>query len=249
MWNRRDPLGYVDGMGLALYVSNKPLNSVDSFGNQEEFKVRLPSFSKNCLGTYPDPPPGGSSPPKPREPYFHGSAMPEEIIFVFLNQPSKAAQLKNIPILRKPDLTPTPPTGLPELAGGGRIHESVLAPGQIIGVTGASPCVGVLLIPPDKTQPTYAIHFQCTNSPSRNMPVLPYYLAADYKAVLCGAEFDPDPVTNRQPMYALKSVISELKYQGIPIKGYVPAPGMAVDSSGNIIWTTPESQPTQQYEP
>jgi len=174
--------------------------------------------------------------------------MPEEETWVLFDQPSKAELLKDIPILRQPDLTPRPPNGLPELAGGGRIHKSVLSPGQIIGVTGASPCVGVLLIPPSNKSPTYAIHFQCSNSPSRNMPILPPYIAPQYRAVLCGAQFDPDPVTNRQPINALKSVIRQLKYQGIPIEGYIAAPGMAVDSSGNIIWTTPD-QPKNQYEP
>ena len=66
-WTRRDPLGYVDGMGLYEYVHSSPVGVVDSSGfmgdacggmcgNRSAIAPTSPSDYQNCApGTYYDP--------------------------------------------------------------------------------------------------------------------------------------------------------------------------------------------------
>ncbi|MGE0365174.1 MAG: RHS repeat domain-containing protein [Phycisphaerales bacterium] len=71
-WTRRDPLGYIDGMGLYEYVRTSPLRHTDDSG----LRCGIDFGSYNLLngGGQPSPPrcmpgyPGGSDPPRTREP-------------------------------------------------------------------------------------------------------------------------------------------------------------------------------------
>ena len=64
-WTNRDPLGYVDGMGLYQYVASTPVVAHDSTGNRRDWPLpeplapsdQLPRQVKPATPTWPLPPP------------------------------------------------------------------------------------------------------------------------------------------------------------------------------------------------
>jgi hypothetical protein len=69
-----------------------------------------------------------------------------------------------------------------------------------------------------------------------------------YKAIIAGAEQGTDKVGDAERLHTLGDVTKWLRRQGVPIAGYVPAPGFCVDRNGKVYWTTPAGIPVNTYE-
>jgi|GEM_PF-3676416 len=126
----------------------------------------------------------------------------------------------------------------------------------LIGVTGAAPCVGVILVPSDHSLPTYAIHFAPGDDPlatfhdlfaARNTPLghLPRINLTGYRAVLCGAE--NLPAYEADENWLLSELWRAMGRYGVSTVQYVPGPNAHVDREGNVYWTTPDMVDTTNY--
>jgi len=116
-----------------------------------------------------------------------------------------------------------------------------------IGVTGATPCAGLILIPndpKDQGRPYQAYHFGPLDDPSDTLGgINPYAIPGwgdpGYKALITGATGNTS-----DSLTSLDNVIQACKSQNIPIKGYVQSTSVFVDpNTGNIYDTEPPGFP------
>jgi uncharacterized protein RhaS with RHS repeats len=97
---------------------------------------------------------------------------------------------------------------------------------QLVGVTGATPCTGVVLRPLRPGLPWRAYHFGPMDSPGNTLADIN---GNDYEAVVAGSVLD-----NGGSNLSLANTLSALQYQGIPVLGYVQSLNVYMDNQGNI---------------
>lgn len=238
-----DPLGFDAGdPNLYRYVGNSPTNATDPTGLQDQ----------KLGGTKYD--------------------LPEctHLSRLILSPDSKDKCLKDVPFWRKKDLTLLPKGVKPEILSGGRGWSGVIPDGIYIGPDGCGPCVGLVLVPSKPGMPTYVLHFTATQDVPNCLKTVGFLekevVMVDkefgpgkirfefhvprkgYKAIICGAEQVSDKEGDSERLHTLEDVTKWLRRQGVPIDGYVPAPGFCIDKNGKVYWTTPDSTPVDKYE-
>lgn len=233
----QSPLGFNAGdANLYRYVGNSPTNATDPNGLQEQelggTKYDLPKCENLSRIFSPDP---------------------------------KEKSLKDVPFCRKNDLPGLPNDTKTEPISGGRGWSGVLPDGIYIGPDGCGPCVGVVLVPPKPGMPMYVLHFtsqQGVDAGFKEVGVLVvagydgldsslrvrWEIKPGYKAILCGAEQNPDKGIEAQRLHTLEDVKKWLGRWGIPIDKYILAPGFAVDKNGKVYWNTQVGTPLGRYE-
>jgi len=251
-----DPMGFAAGdANISRYVGNAVGSISDPtglFGDDAPWWLAHSGGPGNhCAACHPSQVfvPMVSPSSEPRPPYIETTTFPITEYPIFLPKPPKPTQLAEIPIIHQSEMLSKPPDAVLYLAAGGTMYQGILEPNQIIGVSGASPCVGVILIPPSNQFPTYSIHFGAMQPPSLNFPLLPQSLSSSYSAVLLGGENDPNWSTNNTMLTTLQETISAITWQQIPIQGYIPTSSAGVNALGQLIWTTPQNNLSHGYEP
>jgi hypothetical protein len=232
-WIAEDPIEFEGGdVNLYRYVGNGPTNFVDPNGLQALGPMRQnrPRWFLSYLPTFPGP-------------------------------PSKIDQLGNkIPIFKlgNPAYTKPRPGMVPIAVLGGNGYIGKIPPNTIVSVFGASPCVGLILIPKNPAvDPIYIFHFTPTDDPEATVlhnlpsghPFVPIGLAYPDKGYIGYINGGNAEEGGDDALRGLQSTIKACRSLQIPIKGYVPAPNVGVDSNGNIYWTTPPLIPLEGYEP
>lgn len=141
-----------------------------------------------------------------------------------------------------------------DVSAGRRFTACITTSREIVGVTGAGTCVGLILIPPRPAaggipDNTYVFHFTASDNPLATLNSLGRTPAqwAGYTAVLCGAHISGNRDTDWQTEWTLFNVFRGLADCNISVRAYVAAPNAHVDGLGNIYWTTPLSTSLAGY--
>ena len=122
-----------------------------------------------------------------------------------------------------------------------------------VGVMGAQPCVGLILIPPDKDKESYVFHFTGQCNAIATLRKVTDGALGGYKAVLCGAYTKQQPkdeyeeADNQIVEMLLYDVCKFINQREVTIIGYVPGPNVHVDCNGRVIWTIPRTSSTAGY--
>ena len=197
--------------------------------------------------------------------------VPQEGWAVLLNRRNRTPMpkyqiLKGISVIARGDSRfQTMPAGTATWsAGTARFGVARLQKNETIGISGAGPCVGVVVIPDSPDIPFKAIHFSALSSvaggfqdaadATAKLPrtPLPSKPGVKYRAVICGAQkvpekTDQDKETNRMTLNLFSDVVTYLRQYHYEIIGYVPAPNVQVDRDGNLYWTTPPGSDLSGY--
>jgi RHS repeat-associated protein len=233
-FEQQDPLGFHGkDFDLYRYTNNNTLNAVDPSG-EFWFLIVLAGAALlvggGCGGPAapPVPPPPLVAVPGPPV-YTHGTLPADE----GTSQSPKPTGLRPInPLLMKPYPLPRPNVPRSPIdpvaphGSGDYVTVTNKPAGQIVGVTGADPCVGVVLRPPKGSPyPYVAVHFAATNNPSA---FLSNYQGMGYVAIITGAGTDP------QGWDLLNKVIKSIHENHIDYQGYVPHTMAGVDENGQV---------------
>jgi len=243
-----DPLGLAAGdVNVYRYVLNRPAVLADPLG------LEAPPFPPTMGDPHGPGGSGGSPLPPPPPGYIYGSAivtLPEAgwMYYVWSTlsmPPPKWAMLGEYALLDEQNpIVKSRPVPLPPGLTGGQGWCGIIPPGQVVGVNGAGPCVGVILIPPCGDMPAYAFHFQNTTDVDDGFEAVGAGLnPGGYTAIVCGNEF----AYSKPSLLTLAEVMEWLEDNGYPVKGYVPGPSVYIDSEGNIYWGPPPGSTTDNY--
>jgi hypothetical protein len=248
-WTAEDPIAFEGGdANLYRYVGNEPTDFVDPTGLDKTSKDFADGLEEliNDLFT---PRPTITPPPAPP-----GTKVGiNDPIGPFGQSPTgntRPGILGPIPVLTPGNgLSPGKPPGTPVAPPSASTNIALLPTPKPppIGVTGATPCAGVILIPKDpndKNRPYKAYHFGPLDDPTNTLRgTNPYAIPAwgdpGYTALITGAAGNtPDSLTS------LQNAIRACRSQNIPIKGYVPSTSVVVDpNTGKIYDTEPPGFP------
>lgn len=221
----QDPIAFQGGdTNLVRYVGNDPVNGTDPTG------LQATTFTPSPPGVTP-----GKNPQK-------GPIGSLDVIF---RPPSRPDIVGTIPVLRPgyPTLPGRPPlntsfppntTAVGPTGGGFNIKVPSNPNNQLVGVTGATPCVGVILRPTKPGKPFLAYHFGAPDDISAALnPVLQ---GGGYEAVVVGSVDDSAP-----SLRAFYDLFFALGVNNIPIKAYIQAYSGHVDNKGNLYCTVPKT--------
>ena len=217
-WTQTDPIGFEAGdLNLYRYVGNSPVNALDPDG-----KFELPPLGGYKQPIRPVMPKPGISPLPPR-------SRISDLTDLFV-APSKSDILNGIPVIWPPNMINLPHSGVTTVNGQTCNVIPKVTKGGHFGPSGCLTCSGVLLIPTKPGYPYIGIHFGPLDSVGRAIPAT---LGPNFIAYINGGgvpgQAGPAELNN------LAEIISCLKDNGIPIKGYVPWTGVFVDDSGRIV--------------
>ncbi len=178
--------------------------------------------------------------------------------------PDKATILTGIPRWRQSggEVLALPGDVQPYRVGTDLYWTGVVPGGAFVGPSGSAPCVGVALIPSDRTQPTFVLHFSSLavipdGFRSSGFAINATEVRQGYRAVLCGAAKPfGDPANaevreqNSNRLYTLQDVVSFLQFHNVPITAYLPTSGFAVDANGWVYWSESPGSPDEvlRYE-
>lgn len=172
---------------------------------------------------------------------------------------SKATSLAGVPFWRQsgPEVLTMPLDTRPWGVGTDTYWNGVVPPGAFVGPSGAGPCVGIALIPSDRTQPTYILHLSSQAIVTQSFLYSGFAINSTevrqgYRAFLCGAAKPAgnpaDPLfqqDDKSRLYTLQDVVKFLRFHDVPIAAYLPTFGFAVDSSGWVYWSESPGSPEQ----
>ena len=251
-WLQRDPIGYDGGINLYRYLTSATLVNSDPFGLLDPIpsspEGRLFDLKRYCVER--------KSP---------------ATIFLDEKAPCLASRPEWLKCLQciKQDTLKRPPKKCPKIPRAGAGDAIVVSPrlmeeNQLVGVYGAGPCLGVILIPPTPNKPSQrsagpimVFHFSPADSPratldrARGMikqPLNPGRPWWGYRAYICGIEGnDDDP--SQLPRMNLAQFMLHANLLRIRIAGYVQSPSLAVDRRGGIYNINPPDNSVQNYEP
>ena len=121
--------------------------------------------------------------------------------------------------------------------------------GGFMGVGGAAPCTGLILVPthPTATSSSVIFHFGGMDNPRGTLSQLDL---SNYTAYLSGVGQSSTygAAGNSDARYCLQAVIEELRRQHVLIAGYAETGQLAVDSHGNVFNTTPQTMPASDSD-
>jgi hypothetical protein len=222
------PLGFAAGdTNLYRYVGNTPTTATDPSGLAE-----LPHGTN-----WPGQPFAPSRPPVLNTvTALPGTTVGQNLALLLFTY-SRPTLLNNVPRTR-PRIELRPPAASTIVLGGsGFGWGGTLQAGQSAQVSGCGPCVGLILVKPGS--PTFVFHFSASNHVTSSInSIIGSSSLNGYTAYICGAEIDNDPIVANHSAGSLADVLSFLNGHGIPLS-YIPAPGMAVNSTGMPIWIYP----------
>jgi len=254
-WTSLDPIRYEAGdVNLYRFVNNGPTNKIDPSAPEDRpMPKRVDPGDTFCL-----------------------IPQSENIIRWVIGPSDKPKLLKDVPFWTKgnpiPALDKTKFT--PTVITADRGWSGVIPKGAYIGPDGCGPCVGIALIPPQKGQPVYIMHFSAQANVSKGFEEVgfirwKYYKiwTADglvvtrtrvapggYEAVICGALM-PEPKepdfkrVNNQRLYTLEDVVKTCHRNGIKIRCFIPTSGFALDENNQIWWTRdPAPSEVERYK-
>jgi len=272
-WTSLDPIRYEAGdVNLYRFVNNGPTNKIDPSG--------LVDRPMNDHPTNKIDPSAPEDRPMPKRVDPGGTfcliPQSENIIRWVIGPSDKPKLLKDVPFWTKgnpiPALDKTKFT--PTVITADRGWSGVIPKGAYIGPDGCGPCVGIALIPPQKGQPVYIMHFSAQANVSKGFEEVgfirwKYYKiwTADglvvtrtrvapggYEAVICGALM-PEPKepdfkrVNNQRLYTLEDVVKTCHRNGIKIRCFIPTSGFALDENNQIWWTRdPAPSEVERYK-
>lgn len=233
------PLGFQAGdANLYRYVKNGPTNATDASGLQANGPaVVVGTASDNVRATW--------------------QIDLDRLAFMALAGGSRARRWGtrpqqllywSCPTLGIGNLLPHPPhrESRYDVTSGRRFTACITTSREIVGVTGAGPCVGLILVPPRPAaggvpDNTYAFHFTANDNPVATLESIGRTPAqwAGYTAVLCGAHISGTRDVDLTAAHTLSMVFTALEVKQISVRAYVAAPNVHVDGLGNIYWTTP----------
>jgi hypothetical protein len=225
-WISEDPLGFKAGdPDLYRYAENDPTNRIDPNGEFEDgVNVErdlgndiVDAIGNNTIGL---------------------------VVGIFVDLNDRNRILRNIPRL-DPATLPRPPADWTVVnVNGGHNKRGVVPTCTVMGPNGCGPCVGVILIPPNRSLPTYAYHFG-----SLDLPLATFIRdfgtrtqrrgnLTGYRAVICGARSSDISSIAQTSGKTLRDVVYGIgEILGLRITGYVPGPGAGVDRNGRVYWT------------
>lgn len=128
---------------------------------------------------------------------------------------------------------------------GGIFGRAALAPGQMVGTTGADPCVGVIVIHRAAGVPTkfFVYHFEAGDKPSATLARDGALISGAQVVIFGGSNADP----SSNGLY--QNVIDQCPVgSGIDVK-ISPKCGLWVDRDGNLFMFPPEASSRENPYP
>jgi hypothetical protein len=222
-WTQNDPIEFEAGdPNLYRFVGNNPTNYTDPSG-LKPFELGG-DFGENKQWWFWHP--GNAS-------HERDNILAEHGIEQLTLEGGKIARLGETP------------NSMMVRVNGGSNWQGWLKKGQVLEVQGAGPCVGVILIPPgvmnDGQLLDYllAFHFTAKDDPIATIAKYSKHDFSGYTAVFCGSERNRDDQADRtKTLDATWRAVNRLNVKKMC---YVPAPNVAVDTEGKILWSTPDS--------
>jgi hypothetical protein len=246
-WTSEDPISFEGGdADLSRYVGNSPTNFIDPAG-LDKTPADLVDGLQGLINDLLTPRPTITIPPGSIPPGVRGG-INAPISFLGQNPTEKTRPqiMGNIPMLTLGNgVTPGKGRGGAVAPPSASTNITLLpsANPPPIGVTGATPCAGLILIPKDpkdRSRPYKAYHFGGLDDPTdtlrgTNPYAIPAWGDSGYIALIMGAiEDSPDSLTS------LLNLTQALRNQNIPIKSYIRSISVIVDpNTGDIYDTTP----------